>query len=545
MGKLQQGKGDGGIPLIAAAVGGHLLAVARALIPQSTRLTPGEAALIQTATAATSAEIETARQAIVRGEDPLGTALCILRTAEERRAIGAVYTPPAIVDSMVAWAAGQGDPARVVDPGAGSGRYVLAAGRRWPKAKLVAIDTDPFALLLLRAGAAVLGMTPRLTVHCQDFRTVKLPRVKGRTLYLGNPPYVRHHGIDAEAKDWFGRTAAGIGIKASKLAGLHIHFFLRTREIARPGDYGAYITSSEWLDVNYGSSLREMLADGLGGVGVHLLAADAMPFEAATTGAITTFHVGNRAGELAMRAVSSISELGSLDGGHLIPWEVAEAAPRWSILTRGNPRPPAGMSELGEVFSVHRGQVTGANGIWIAGAYTGKLPGSVLHPTVTKARELIAAGDELTVAAVARLRAVIDIPVDLDALEATERAAVARFIKWAKKAGALESYVASHRKAWWAVGLRAPAPILCTYMARRPPAFVLNPNGARHINVSHGLYPRDPMDPATLRAYARVLRSSVVLGDGRTYAGGLVKFEPGEVERLQVPRPGSLLHGQV
>lgn len=523
----------------------HLVAVARALIPRSIKLTPCEQALVELSVPKVEAKyVDMTKRNIRAGGDPLGVALCMLRTADERRSMGAVYTPPAIVGSMIGWASAQGTPARIVDPGAGSGRYILAAGRRFPKADLVAIDTDPFALLLLRAGAAVSGMSARLTVHCQDFRTVVLPEVDGRTLYLGNPPYVRHHGIDAAAKDWFGRTAAGIGIKASKLAGLHIHFFLRTREIARAGDYGAYVTSSEWLDVNYGSCLREMLANGLGGVGIHLLASDAMPFEATTTGAITTFHVGNRAETLAVRAVSSTAGLGDLEGGRMIPWADAMATPRWSALATARPDASSATSVLGEVFRVHRGQVTGSNGIWVAGAYDGHLPDSVLRPTVTKARELIAADGELTPEDIARLRMVIDIPADLDELDARERRLVDRFLAWAKRAGAMDGYVAAHRKAWWAVGLRAPAPILCTYMARRPPAFVLNPHGARHINISHGLYPRAPMDRATLRAYVRFLNSSVIVGDGRTYAGGLTKFEPGEVERLRVPSPGEIAHGQ-
>ena len=44
--------------------------------------------------------------------------------------------------------------------------------------------------------------------------------------------------------------------------------------------------------------------------------------------------------------------------------------------------------ELGEVCRVHRGQVTGCNAVWIAGAFSGALPNPVLIPTVTKAREL-------------------------------------------------------------------------------------------------------------------------------------------------------------
>jgi hypothetical protein len=72
-------------------------------------------------------------------------------------------------------------------------------------------------------------------------------------------------------------------------------------------------------------------------------------------------------------------------------------------------------------------------------------------------------------------------------------------------------------------------------MARRPPAFVRNLCAARHINIAHGLYPRDPMPDALLDALAAWLRANVAQSAGRTYAGGLTKFEPKELERVLVP----------
>lgn len=82
-----------------------------------------------------------------------------------------------------------------------------------------------------------------------------------------------------------------------------------------------------------------------------------------------------------------------------------------------------------------------------------------------------------------------------------------------------------------------PAPVLATYMARRPPAFVRNLAEARHINIAHGLYPRQSLTGRQLDALAAALRRSATLSYGRTYAGGLVKFEPREMERLPVPEP--------
>jgi hypothetical protein len=193
------------------------------------------------------------------------------------------------------------------------------------------------------------------------------------------------------------------------------------------------------------------------------------------------------------------------------------------------------MVALGELCRVHRGQVTGANRVWIAGPHTTELPARLLWPTVTSAAELIAAGEVLDDAG--RLRRVVDLPPDLSVLSPEERGMVESFIAWAKSAGAADGYIARHRTPWWAVRLADPAPIVCTYMARRPPAFVRNRAGARLLNIAHGIYPREPMSEAQLMALVRALQATVSRSDGRTYSGGLTKFEPSELERVPIPRP--------
>lgn len=130
--------------------------------------------------------------------------------------------------------------------------------------------------------------------------------------------------------------------------------------------------------------------------------------------------------------------------------------------------------------------------------------------------------------------------MDLDTLSTSDRRAVEKFLQWAKSQGAADGWIARHRRAWWSVNLRDPAPILCTYMARRAPEFVRNPIGARHLNIAHGLYPVDKFSTADLERIISYLRRSVTVADGRTYAGGLVKFEPGEIERLHILSPDAL-----
>jgi adenine-specific DNA-methyltransferase len=215
--------------------------------------------------------------------------------------------------------------------------------------------------------------------------------------------------------------------------------------------------------------------------------------------------------------------------------DALRGARRWSPLTRA-PRPvPDGWVQLGEICRVHRGAVTGRNSTWVVRPGEADLPASVLFPSVTRAREIFDAGPAL--ARDDHLRLVVDLPADLDVLDPGDRRRVERFLRAARRAGAHHGYIARARRPWWSVGLRPPAPILATYMARRPPAFTLNAAGARHINIAHGLYPRMPLPGPALERLVGSLRRRVSVEDGRTYAGGLTKFEPREMERLPVPDP--------
>lgn len=506
-------------------------------------ISPSEAALLRLATKADGAVLHKLRRAIRNGEDPLGEAFARLRSPVERRPLGATYTPLSIVDAMVAWAATHAVPDRVIDPGVGSARFLVAAARAFSHATLLGLEVDPLAALTARASLAAAGFATRARVTLADYRSASIASISGKTLFIGNPPYVRHHLIPPEWKDWLVKEAKERGHTASQLSGLHVHFFLATLIHGKQGDYGALITAAEWLDVNYGKLVRELFLGQLGGEAIIVVEPTARPFpDAATTAAITLFGLGTGPKSIKLSRVENIADLAEgMHRGALVRRERLVAERRWTPLLRNARVVPGGYVELGELCRVHRGAVTGANKIWIAGKHSTYLPSRVLFPSVTKARDLFRAGTALTDAD--KLRRVIDIPEDLDVLPAEELRAVEAFLKWARSMGADRGYVARHRRAWWSVGLRTPPPIMATYMARRPPAFVENHVSARYINIAHGLYPREPMERPTIVRLARYLAIASQTAEGRTYAGGLMKFEPREMERILVPHPELLEAG--
>jgi methylase of polypeptide subunit release factors len=513
-----------------------LAAACAALIGDLRGLSPAEASLL--APGLQVGDLRALRRVAVEG-DPLGEAFERLRPAVRRRRLGAVYTPGAIVAPMVEWIGRRGAPQRIVDPGAGSGRFILAAARAYPDAQLVAIELDPLASLVLRANLALHGFQDRTLVVVGDYRDLELAAIDGVTAFVGNPPYVRHHDIGAEHKRWYREACAALGVRGSALAGLHLHFFAKTALLARDGDLGVFVTAAEWLDVNYGAALRELLTGRLAVESLEVLAPTVSAFPGtATTAAITAFRAGTAPMPVQLRTVPDAASLAPLGRGQATEPGRLRAAARWSVHLQPPSADRGGEIELGELFRVHRGQVTGANGCWIAGRQADALPTAVLQPTVTRAADLFAAG--ATLASALGLRRVVDLPPDLERFARDERAEIDAYLAWAKARGADRGYIARHRRAWWSVGLRAPAPILCTYMARRPPQFSVNACGARHINIAHGLYPREPMAAQALDRLVAWLNAHVTLDSGRVYAGGLTKFEPKEIERLRIPRLESL-----
>jgi SAM-dependent methyltransferase len=467
-------------------------------------------------------DIPPLRAAILAGGDPLGEAFIAARPPAVRRAAGAFYTPPEIVEPMVAWALAHG-PDHVVDPGCGSGRFAVAAARARPDLDVLAVDLDPLATLATRANVAVLGLD-NVRVRCANFLNARLPLGPGRTAWVGNPPYVRHHQLTPATKRWAARAGRRLGHPISGLAGLHALFFAATALRARPGDVGCYVTSAEWLDVGYGSLVRSLLLNGLGGSALDLIDPRAIPFaDAMTTALVTSFVVGSTPSGLALQQVASPAEL-QPGSGTAMPLEQLQAT-RWSPLFRTAATDPGEL--LGDLARVHRGVATGANAFFTMTKAEAAERGLIrwARPAITAAAEVLSSDG--VIRDMPERRVIIELPPDV-----SDPAALA-YLRAGERGGMQRRYLSRQRRPWWRLTLAAP-PIVASYMARQAPRFALNPDGLVLLNVAHGVWPNPGVDAAALVERLNAARASFI-GAGRTYHGGLEKFEPREMEALRVP----------
>ena len=380
----------------------------------------------------------------------------------ERRASGSVFTPEGIVDAMVAWSGDHIVPSRVVDCGCGSGRFALCAARAFPDASVIAVDISPMATVMCKANAAAANMP--ITVVRGDFTQAALPFGQdGPTLWIGNPPYVRHHGLTKEQKSRYLNDLRALDVRGSALAGLHAHFIASIARRFEENDVGCLVVSAEWMDVGYGAAILDILTRCLTLTYLHVFDKTENPFLGTMTSAVVIGFAGR-------------SDNGLVDvGKSAISLEKFAASDRWSDVVAGRPVPTVGKGyvRLGDIARVHRGVVTGKNSFWV------RSPGEVSErlsvPVVAHAREL--AGGVPPCRNVSSLSRLVTLPEDLSTLPNDLHEEAESIIQDGLRNGVDEGFVASHRRSWWSIKApKAPA-IMMTYMARHAPTFVVNIDG--------------------------------------------------------------------
>jgi methylase of polypeptide subunit release factors len=86
-------------------------------------------------------------------------------------------------------------------------------------------------------------------------RPVMLPPLDA---IVGNPPYVRQEKVEKKDKARFGQlcSEAWPGLRLTGRSDLHCYFWPAAARLLKPDGYFGFLTSSSWLDVEYGFSLQ-------------------------------------------------------------------------------------------------------------------------------------------------------------------------------------------------------------------------------------------------------------------------------------------------
>jgi len=478
--------------------------------------------------------------------------------AQKRKAMGQFFTPDLIASEMARWVTRDYRSASLLDAGVGTGVFVksfLRGRRREGVSRPVSIDCidiDPDVLAFARRGI-IPECNEEVRFIEEDF--LGFAPDKRYDGIISNPPYYKHHFIENKTQ-----VVASIkkmtGRDLPVTTNIYCLFLFRARALMASPARCAFIIPGEFLNADYGVSVKRHLLDDPAFRGIISFSFDRLVFDdAVTTACIVLFETGHPESDdlslVSLSDPSSLAEAFSLFDGRSA---TVESTVRVSRFTRDRLDPhrkwqnymapkaigaeDRRMVPLAKYASCSRGIATGANDYFTLSEskrLAHHIPLEDLLPCVTKSSDV--PGHVFT-------------RDDYDALSKTgsrvyllnPRLPLSKktcdYIDEGVRRGVNSRYLPSHRETWFLPERQTPAPIWVMVFSRRRTRFVWNRSGVNHLTTFHGIYPNDLGRDffAALLVYLWSDACQRLMQEHqRQYGDGLKKYEPRDIEKVLVP----------
>ena len=465
---------------------------------------------------------------------------------------GGYYTPDKISEFITEWAI-RTPSDFVLEPSCGDGSFLGAITKRFSELGATHEDVKKNVIgIELDDVEAAKSEQYGTTVICNDFFTYYQENIEDKTQFdviVGNPPFIRYQHFTEKYREIAFALMNKHGFKPNRLTNIWLPFLVLSCKALKPNGRIGMVIPAELFQVDYAAEARQFLSnffDKLTLVTFKRLVFDDIQQE-------VVLLLGEKGCDKHGIRVAELDDMADLIAQGYTCLENAEfkeldhGRDKWvkyylsneelGLLKRLNS--DRRISDATDLFEVNVGLVSGENDFFVINQATVedfKLQNSVI-PIISRSEQLkgvrLTAQDYNDLTALGK-RVFFFAPGNMNVDELTDEQRT--YIQWGEEKNYNKNYKCRIRQKWYHVPQTWRADALLIRQAHLYPRMILNEKHALVTDTLHKVRFLEGVEgksvvAAFLNTYTFALSETV----GRSYGGGVLTFEPGEMRKIRIP----------
>lgn len=181
---------------------------------------------------------------------------------------GGYYTPKAIADFLCRWSIDK-NTGRVLEPSCGDGNFIESAILRFKELRIEGGDLDgrikgiellQEESLKAEARAAKLGLNSNAIINDDFFHYISNNGMEKYDAVIGNPPFIRYQNFPEEHRKLAIQMMQNLGLNPNKLTNIWVPFLVVSASLLKDSGRMAMVIPAELFQVKYAAETRVFLS---------------------------------------------------------------------------------------------------------------------------------------------------------------------------------------------------------------------------------------------------------------------------------------------
>lgn len=471
---------------------------------------------------------------------------------------GGYYTPKKIAEFLSKWAI-HSDTQKILEPSCGDGNFVEAAILRFKelgihgnklKGRIKAIELIEEESLKAKMRAKLLGVNSTTVVNSDFFQYLNSNGVDRYDAVLGNPPFIRYQNFPEEHRTLAITMMQELGLHPNKLTNIWVPFLVVSASLLKPNGRLAMVIPAELFQVKYAEETRVFLSNFF--ERITIITFKKLVFKGIQQEIVLLLCEKQIEKNKGIRVIEceKLEDLDGIDfktinGSNVKP--IDHSTEKWTkyflseieINLMKRLKNDDRILSCGDLFGIDVGLVTGINEFFMMSEDQVKEWGlkNYTIPVVSKSNQLkgvtFSKADYKTNSK-AQQAVHLFIPPNEDFKNLPT--VCKKYIKYGESQDFHKGYKCRIRKRWYITpSLWSPDGFALRQVGDYP-KLVLNKTGAASTDTVHRVKFKEGVDQRLVAiGFLNSLTFAFSEITGRSYGGGVMTFEPSEIEEIRIP----------